>query len=95
MMLKTLHIFIMLLVLVLWPAGCFPLELTLLKAVKLALENNPDVRINSLELEIRQSEIKRKLAEYIPTLNLDSSYTYSKDDPDTSDLTTKNQNYQA
>ncbi|MBU1585710.1 MAG: TolC family protein [Proteobacteria bacterium] len=59
------------------------------------MENNPDVRINSLELEIRQSEIKRKLAEYIPTLNLDSSYTYSKDDPDTSDLTTKNQNYQA
>jgi len=71
------------------------LELTLPEAVKLALENNPDIRMNRLELGIKQSEVKKKLAEYIPSLNLDSSYTHREDDPDTSDLTTKNQHYMA
>ena len=94
-MLKTLHIYIMLSFWILWPGCCFALELTLHEAVKLALENNPEVRLNSLELGIKKSEIKRKLAEYIPTFNLDSSYTHKEDDPDTSDLKTKNQNYQA
>ena len=71
------------------------LALTLAQALKLALENNPDIRINRLELGIQQSEVKKKLAEYIPSLNLDSSYTHREDDPDTSGLTTKNQHYMA
>ncbi|WP_300464418.1 TolC family protein [Desulfobacula sp.] len=71
------------------------MELTLHEAVTLALKNNSDVRINTLELDIKKSEIKRKLAEYIPVLNLDTSTTNFEDDPDTSELKTKNQNYQA
>ena len=76
-------------------SASFSLELTLPEAVKLALENNPEIRLNRLELEIKQSEIKKKLAEYIPSLNLDSSYTYWEDNPDVSELETKNQHYQA
>ena len=95
MILRILHIHIMLLFLLLWPVCCSPLELTLHEAVKLALENNSEVRMNILELEIKKSEIKRKLAQYIPTFNLDSSYKYAENNPDTSDLKTKNQNYQA
>ena len=94
-MLRILHIYVMLLFWILWPVCCFSLELTLHEAVKLALENNPEVWINSLELGIKKSEIKRKLAEYIPTFNLDSSYMHKEDNPDTSDLKIKNQNYQA
>ena len=71
------------------------LELSLAQAIALALENNPDIRMNTLELGIKQSDINRRLAEYIPVLNLDSSYTQKEDDPDTSDMTTKNQHYKA
>ncbi|MCD4676548.1 MAG: TolC family protein, partial [Desulfobacula sp.] len=76
--LRILHIHITLLFLLLWPVCCSPLELTLHEAVKLALENNSEVRMNILELDIKKSEIKRKLAQYIPTFNLDSSYTYAE-----------------
>jgi len=85
--------FWILILLILWPPDCFSLELTLLEAVKLALKNNPEIRLNRLELGIRKSEIKKKLAEYIPILNLDSSYTRWEDNPNTSDLETENQHY--
>jgi outer membrane protein TolC len=95
--LKIIHIRIIIACAIptLWASVSFSLELTLPAAVKLALENNPEIRLNRLELEIKQSEIKEKLAEYIPALNLDSSYTYWEDDPDVSELETKNQHYQA
>ena len=97
MKLKIIHICIIIACAIptLWASVSFSLELTLPAAVKLALENNPEIRLNRLELEIKQSEIKEKLAEYIPALNLDSSYTYWEDDPDVSELETKNQHYQA
>ncbi len=94
-MARAFWILILALILILRPADCFSLELTLAQAITLALENNPDIRMNRLELKIQQSEVKKRLAEYIPSLNLDSSYTHKKDDPDTSDLTTKNQHYTA
>ncbi len=71
------------------------LELSLDEAIILALENNSEVRISRLELEIRNSEVKRQVAQYIPEFTLDSSYTYSEDDPDSSNLYTNNQDYQA
>ncbi|MBT6338148.1 MAG: TolC family protein [Desulfobacula sp.] len=97
MKLKIIHICIIIACAIstLWASVSFSLELTLPEAVKLALENNPEIRLNRLELEIKQSEINKKLAEYIPALNLDSSYTYWEDDPDVSELETKNQHYQA
>ena len=97
MKLKKIHISIIIACAIstLWASVSFSLELTLPAAVKLALENNPEIRLNRLELEIKQSEIKKKLAEYIPSINLDSSYTYREDDPDVSELETKNQHYQA
>ena len=95
MILKLLHIYVIVFFFIIGPVYCFSIELTLHEAVKLALENNSEVRLNNLELEIRKSEIKREQAQFIPILNLDSSYTYREDDPDTSDLTTNNQNYEA
>jgi outer membrane protein TolC len=71
------------------------LELTLTQALKLALKNNPEIQVNRLELGIQESEIKKKRAEYIPALNLDSSYTRRKEDPDVSDLETSSQHYSA
>jgi outer membrane protein len=76
------------------PATCFSLELTLEQAVNIALENNSEIQLANLELEIKASEVKKQIASYIPTLSFDSSYTSSKDNPDSSDLKTKNQNYQ-
>ena len=71
------------------------MELTLAQAVKKALENNSEVQLANLELDIKNSEVKRQIASYIPMFSLDSSYISSKDDPDSSDMKTKNQNYQA
>lgn len=92
---KTILIFTAIYYVIFFPCFCFSLELTLNEAVKLALKNNTDVRINALELNIRESEIKRKKAEYIPTFHFDSSYKQTENDPDFPDLTIKNQNYQA
>ena len=69
------------------------MELTLAQAVKKALENNSEVQLANLELDIKNSEVKRQIASYIPMFSLDSSYISSKDDPDSSDMKTKNQNY--
>lgn len=94
-MLKNYYFYISFVCGILVPVYCFSMELTLPEAIKLSLENNSEVRINQLELDIRKSEITRKKAEYIPILNLDSSYTYGEDDPGISDKTTKHQKYLA
>ena len=94
-MLRSYFFFISFVYGVLLPVYCFPLELTLPEAIKLSLENNSELRINQLELDIRKSEITRKKAEYIPILNLDSSYTYEEDDPGISNKTIKHQKYLA
>ena len=76
------------------PVSALSLELTLEQAVDMALENNPDLRIEKKRLENAVSNVVAKKADYIPVANTNLFYNHTKERYETGRITSDDEDYE-